>query len=82
MIGTPLHFLEHAHTVANVGIIPKVKLVPEVQPRDTNDRQVLSLLMTVGRKHILIARSVAEGPNFFKCWFIILKFGLEVINYD
>ena len=50
----------------NIGIIPKVKLMPEAQPRDINDRGVLSLLMTVGRKHILMARSVAEGPNFLK----------------
>ena len=27
---------------------------------------ILSLLMTVGRKHILMARSVAEGPISFK----------------
>ena len=38
--------------------------MPEAQPRDINDRGVLSLLMTVGRKHILMARSIAEGPNF------------------
>jgi len=63
-----------------VGIIPKVKSVPEAQPRDTNDQGVLSLLMTVGRKHILMARSVAEGPNSFKYSFLILKFGLKVIN--
>ena len=49
-----------------IGIIPKVKLVPEAQPRDTNDRGVLSLLMNVGRKHILMARSIAEGPNLLK----------------
>ena len=54
------------HEVINIGIIPKVKLMPEAQPRDINDRGVLSLLMTVGRKHILMARSVAEGPNSFK----------------
>ena len=45
-------------------IIPEVKLVPEAQPRDTNNRGVLSLLSTLGRKHILMARSIAEGPNF------------------
>ena len=49
----------------NIGIIPKVKLMPEAQPRDINNRGVLSLLMTVGRKHILMARSVAEGHQFF-----------------
>ena len=48
----------------NIGIIHEVKLVPEAQPRDTNGRVVLSLLSTLGRKHILMARSLAEGPNF------------------
>ena len=37
--------------------------MPEVQPRDTNDRVVLFPLSMLGRKHILMARSVAEGPN-------------------
>ena len=49
---------------ANKEIIPEVKLVPEAQPRDTINRGVLSLLSTLGRKHILMARSIAEGPNF------------------
>ena len=48
----------------NIGIIPEVKLVPEAQPRDTNGRVVLFPLSTLGRKHILMARSLAEGPNF------------------
>ena len=48
----------------NKEIIPQVKLVPEAQPRDTNNQGVLSLLSTLGRKHILMARSIAEGPNF------------------
>ena len=48
----------------NIGIIPEVKLVPEAQPRDTNGRVVLFPLSTLGRKHILMARSIAEGPNF------------------
>ena len=48
----------------NIGIIHEVKLVPEAQPRDTNGRVVLFPLSTLGRKHILMARSMAEGPNF------------------
>ena len=44
--------------------MPEVKLGPEAQPRDANNRGVLFLLDTYGRKHILIARSIAEGPNF------------------
>ena len=47
-----------------IGIIPEVKLVPEAQPRDTNGRVVLFLLYTLGHKHILMTRSLAEGPNF------------------
>ena len=48
----------------NIGIIHEVKLVPEAQPRDTNDQGVLFPLSTLGRKHILMARSMAEVPNF------------------
>ena len=48
---------------ANEGIIPEVKLVPKAQPRDTNDQVVLFPLSMIGRKHILIARSMAEGPS-------------------
>ena len=43
----------------------KAKLVTEAQPRDTNNRGVLFPLATVGHKHILMARSIAEGPNFY-----------------
>ena len=50
--------------MANKGIMPEVMLVPEAQPRGTNDRVVLFLLDNLGRKDILIARSNAEGPNF------------------
>ena len=48
---------------ANKEIIPEVKLVPEAQPRDTNNRGILSALASVGRKHILMARSIAKGPS-------------------
>ena len=48
----------------NNEIIPEVKLVPQAQPRDTNNRGVLSPLATLGRKQILMARSIAEGPDF------------------
>ena len=56
------------HTIitvsSNDGIIYEVKLVPEAQPRDTNGRVVLFPLSTLGNKHILMARSLAEGPIF------------------
>ena len=48
----------------NKEIIPEVKLVPEGQPRDTNNRRILSALAAIGRKHILMAQSIAEGPNY------------------
>ena len=65
---------------ANKEIIPEVKLVPEAQPRDTNNRSILSALAAIGCKHILMARSGAEGPNYFKIRFKILKFGLISAN--
>ena len=40
-------------------------LVPEAKPRDTNGPWVLSPLYNLGRKHILMARSVAEGLNLY-----------------
>ena len=65
----------------NREIIPEVKLVPKAQPRDTNNLRILSALAAIGRKHILMARSVAEGPNYFKIRFKILKFGQIAANY-
>ena len=62
--------------------MPEVKLGPEAQPRDANNQGVLFLLDTKGRKHILIARIIAEGPDFLKYWFLILKIGLKVDNYE
>ena len=61
-------------------MIPEVKLVPEVQQRDTNNRRILSALAAIGRKHIVMAQSVAEGPNYFRIRFKILKFGLIAAN--
>ena len=66
--------------MSNKEIIPEGKLVPEAQPRDTNNQRILSALATVGRKHILMARSIAEGPNIFSFLFKILKFGQTVAN--
>ena len=47
----------------NEGIIPEVKLVPEAKLRDTNNRVVLFPVYILGRKHILMAQSMAECPN-------------------
>ena len=49
----------------NEVIIPEGKLVPEAQPRDTNNRGILSPLATLSHKRILMAQSIAEGPNSF-----------------
>ena len=46
----------HPCTVYNKEIIPEVELVPKAQPRDTNNQGVLSLLATLGSKHILMAQ--------------------------
>ena len=39
----------------NKGIIPKVKLVPEAKPRDTNDRVVLLPLSILGSEYFMMA---------------------------
>ena len=38
-------------------------LVPEAQPRDTNNREVLFILITMGCKRFIMVQSVAEGPK-------------------
>ena len=47
----------------NKGIIPKVKLVPEAKPRDTNDRVVLFPLSILGSEYFMMALCITEGPN-------------------
>ena len=56
--------------------MPEVKLVPEAKPRDTNGRVVLFPLSILGRKHIQMARGIAEGPNIQIYLFLILKISL------
>ena len=38
----------------------------EAQPSASDEANALLLLSNLGRKHILMARSEAEGPKFFK----------------
>ena len=45
------------------------KVSAEAKPMDTNGRVVLFPLSILGRKHILMARSIAEGPNFKVIYF-------------
>ena len=47
----------------NKGVILEVKLMPEAKPRDTNGWVVLFPLSILGRKHILMAQSLAKGLN-------------------
>ena len=47
----------------NKGIIPKVKLVPEAKPRDTNNQVVLFPLSILGSKHFMMAQCMSESPN-------------------
>ena len=49
--------------MVNNGIIPEIKLEPEAKPKDTNGRVVLFPLSILGRKHILMAWSIAESPD-------------------
>ena len=51
-----------------------------MQLRDTNNRGILSALVSVGHKHTLRAQSTAEGPSSFKIGFKILKFDLKDAN--
>ena len=50
----------------------------EAQPSASDEANALLLLSNLGRKHILMARSEAEGPNFKNYWFLSLKFGLKL----
>ena len=47
----------------NAGSEDIMLLVPEAQPRDTNSREVLFILITVGCKRFIMVLSVAEGPK-------------------
>ena len=47
----------------NAGSETIMLLVPEAQPRDTNGREVLFILITVGCKRFSMVLSVAEGPK-------------------
>jgi len=66
----------------NKRITPKLKLVPEAQPRDTNVRVVLFPLTILGRKHILMARSMAEGPYIQTYDFLSSKSAYKWILYN
>ena len=41
-------------------------LVSQVQPRDTNDQEVLSPLVTTGNKHVIMSITVTKGPTFIE----------------
>ena len=58
------------------GILHKVKLVPETKWRDTNGQVILFPLSILCHKHILMAHSIAEGPNI---WIYLSKENLRAI---
>ena len=53
------------HSTDDKGIIPNVKLVTEAKPRDAKRQVVLFPSSILGRKHILMAQSMAEVPNIY-----------------
>ena len=52
----------------------------EAQLSASDEASALVLLSNLGCKHILMARSEAEGPNYKEYWFLSLKFGLKLDN--
>ena len=64
----------------NIAIMHEQSKWHEAQPSASDEANALLLLSNLGRKHILMARSKAEGPNFLKYWFLSLKFGLKLDN--
>ena len=54
----------------------------KVQQIPSDEANAILLLSNLGCKHILMARSEADGPNFQKYWFLSLKFGLKLDNAE
>ena len=52
----------------------------KAQPSASDESSALLLLSNLGRKHILMAQSKAEGTNLKKYWFLSLKLGLKLDN--
>ena len=50
----------------NIAIMHKQSKWHEAQPSASDEASALLLLSNLGRKHILMARSEAESPNFLK----------------
>ena len=51
------------HNYYNAGSEDIMLLVPEAQPRDTINRGVLFILITIGCRRFIMVQSVAEGPE-------------------
>ena len=64
----------------NIAIMHEQSKWHEAQPSASDEASALLLLSNLGCKHILMARSKAEGPNFQKYLFLSLKFGLKLDN--
>ena len=54
--------------------------MPKAIAEGSNGRMALSPLVNVGRKHILMARSIAEGPNSTLIIILSLKFAQTFTN--
>ena len=53
-----------AYALQNIAIMHEQSKWHEAQPSASDEANALLLLSNLGRKHILMARSEAEGPNF------------------
>ena len=52
------------HLISNIAIMHEQSKWHEAQPSASDEANALLLLSNLGSKHILMARSEAEGPNF------------------
>ena len=52
--------------ISKIAIMHEQSKWHEAQPSASDEANALLLLSNLGRKHILMARSEAEGPNFLK----------------
>ena len=62
-ISGPTRFKIHLDRL-NIAIMHEQSKWHEAQPSASDEANALLLLSNLGRKHILMARSEAEGPNF------------------
>ena len=64
----------------NIVIMYEQSKWQEAQLSASDEANTLLLLSNLGRRHILMAQSDVEGPNFQKYSFLSLKFRLKLDN--